>query len=103
MTSRIFLVALLATASSCASKIPRAEVRFWAGDSRAQAVTRRQANQTLACSDPGFDLGFWMTYADFREFVKTYVLTCKEWDDSAPMISREDWQKMLDSFLGGSK
>lgn len=100
MILRTFSAILLAAAiSSCATQIPRTDVRFWAGDSGARGVTRSQDGQTLSCADPRFDLGLWMSYADFREFVRIYVLGCKEWDDSGPMISREDWKKLLDSLL----
>lgn len=100
LISKIFSAILLAAVSSCASQIPRSDLRFWAGDSGAQGVTRSQENQTLSCADPGFDLGLWISYADFRSFIETYVLSCKEWDSDGPMISREDWKRLIEKFLG---
>jgi hypothetical protein len=79
--------------------MPAVHVQFWAGDSIAQSVRRAQTKQAIACSDRKFDEGFWMTYADFRKFVDAYVLSCREWQSDAPLIDRDQWKRILDSFL----
>jgi hypothetical protein len=70
--------------------VPEWNGKIYAGDSRRGGVSRSQSGEFISASDPSFDQGLWMTYADFRSFYSTYVLGCKEWREGVASVSLSD-------------
>lgn len=46
---------------------------------------RKQAGEVILASDPAFDAFMAMRWVDFQSFAETFVFSCKEWDESAPI------------------
>jgi hypothetical protein len=60
-------------------EIPSAELKWWSGSSKDQAIVRSQDLATIGCKDPKFDQYVCLSYSSLRTFVETYTLGCKEW------------------------
>ena len=94
--NQILAVLLLISIGGCShGSIPRWDGKLYAGDSKRVGVTRAQSEEFISASDPKFDGGLWMSYADFRSFYSTYVLGCKEWWGGTSMMGP---QEALDRF-----
>lgn len=77
--------------SGCAAgNTPKWDRKIWAGDSARSSIRRAQENQEIKASDPAFDSYMAMTYADFRSFYATYVLSCKEWRQGVQMMGADE-------------
>lgn len=50
-------------------------------------ISRAKSGEHIGASDPVFDQYVSMTYADFREFFKVYVLGCKEWHKGVKLMT----------------
>jgi hypothetical protein len=80
---KLLIPSLLALAlGSCAMAKPKRpdwHGKLWAGDSGRGGISRAQAGEHISATDPLFDEYLALSYADFREFYRIYVLGCKQW------------------------
>lgn len=84
--------------TSCSQPIPKWEGKIWAGDSATSSIQRKQDNEAIACANGAFDDYMCMSYADFQSFYETYILGCKEWNTSLPLMSSKEAYALLKSI-----
>jgi hypothetical protein len=98
-TRKLLIPSLLALAlGSCAMakpKRPEWHGKLWAGDSAHAGISRSQAGEHISASDPLFDDYLAMTYADFREFFRVYVLGCKTWHPDVILVQDPERTKYV--------
>jgi len=70
--------------------------KIWKADHTVPGVVRRQAGEQIACTDPRFSRGYWLEREDFISFVKTLVLSCREWDQEVELISLEAFARFFE-------
>lgn len=70
--------------------IPKWYGKIYAGDSKQQALVRKQENEVIKTDDPRFDSFVGMSYSDLESFYATYVLGCKVWKQQGEMIRPQD-------------
>lgn len=84
--SSVIVVLLL---TSCRSTPPKINIKWFAGDSRSQALVRRQENRMIFCKDPDFDNYLALSYEDFQELYTKIILGCTSWKKGPKMTFEE--------------
>lgn len=81
--------------SGCKSPdMPRVDVKFWAGDSANDGISRSQEGKTISCASPEFDEMACLTYTDMKK-IFDLLLQCERWPRSAVMMTKRDKQRFL--------
>jgi hypothetical protein len=90
----------LTASSGCATAMPAWHGKIWKADHRTASVVRTQAHESIAATDPRFSDGYWLERKDFLSFAETLVLSCKEWDQEIPLVSLDDFKKLINALRG---
>lgn len=72
----LMLIGVLLTSPGCASPDSKLKMRYWAGDSKSDAIVRSQENKKMQCSDASFDNMTCVSYEDVKKLYKV-LLECK--------------------------
>jgi hypothetical protein len=78
--------------------VPKVDVHLFAGDSKNDGVTRANPGepvQTIKCSDPAIDDGYWIKIIEFNKIISTYIGSCEKWKDGVELADpNEIWMKV---------
>lgn len=69
--------------TGCLGNAPQLKPTLYAGDSANQGISRKQANETIKCTDPKMDDMVCMSYKDLECNFQVYVLGCAKWKTNA--------------------
>lgn len=86
---------LLLCITSCAGNgvVPKWDGNIWPGDSQHGVVVHKNdpptPDQVMKPTDPEFDKGAWISYADIRKLF-VIVQSCKQWKRGLPMMDAQE-------------
>jgi hypothetical protein len=97
---KIFFAAVLSLSGcqTASGPVPKVDVKLFNGDSAREGVTRANPGepaQTIKCSDPRIDEGYWLSHADFNRVVNTLIGACDKWKPGTVLVDPELlWSKV---------